>query len=82
MPKMGSGCFVLTSHATVRAPFPGAGTERPALSLERIEANEYCKIIDRENTYIEVDVNARIPQIGAPNLSAVFALMTIWTPVP
>ena len=33
-------------------------------------------------THVEVDVKARTPRIGAPNSRAVFALITIWTPVP
>ena len=33
-------------------------------------------------THVEVDVKPRIQRIGAPNSRAVFALITIWTPVP
>jgi hypothetical protein len=33
MSSIGMGCFEGTSLATERAPRPGAGTERPALSL-------------------------------------------------
>ena len=33
-------------------------------------------------TNIDLEVNAKIPRIGAPNSKAVFAFMTMWIPVP
>jgi hypothetical protein len=73
---MGKGCFDGTSRATVRAPQPGAGMERPALSLwDPISA--YLEVKCGDYTYVEVEVKASIPRMGAPSSRAVLALMTI-----
>jgi hypothetical protein len=57
----------------VSAPWPGAGIDRPALSLligQRQGKAEELK------THVDVDVKAIIPRIGAPSSRAVLALMT------
>jgi len=58
MSRIGRGYLAGTSFVTVRAPRPGAGMERAALSL--------CR-----GTYAEVEVKARIPRMGAPSSKAV-----------
>ena len=78
---MSKGCLDCISLATVKAPRPGAGTDRPALSLSQ-EKVKLMHIMNIRWTHVDVDVKARMPRIGAPNSRAVFALITIWTPVP
>jgi hypothetical protein len=50
-----------SSRATVRAPRPGAGMDRPALALD---AYEILVTYRGNQTYVEVDVNAMIPRMG------------------
>jgi hypothetical protein len=72
MSRIGRGYLAGTSFAMVRAPRPGAGMERPALSL--------CNDISARTgtlwrgTYAEVEVKARIPRMGAPSSKGVLAL--------
>lgn len=71
---MCAGCSVWTSRAMESAPRPGAGTDRPALSLKIWLASSSS--IKRYDTYVEVEVNAMTPRRGHPSSRAVFALMS------
>ena len=61
---------------TVRAPRPGAGMGRPALSLFN-DVSAGTRTFRRE-TYVDVEVKVMILRMGAPSSK----LMTICTPVP
>lgn len=60
----GIGYWKGTSLATVSAPRPGAGTERPAMSL-RQDKLKTSKKRSQYSRHVDVGVKARIPRIGA-----------------
>jgi hypothetical protein len=76
MSKIGTALLEVSSRAIVRAPLPGAGIDRPALSLTEKNESAFQVAAIMAKTHVEVEVNPTIPRIGHPSSKAVLALIT------